>query len=47
MDEENKIKDIEIDRSVEDSEVTIGLAEDFFMEKKYTRTSLYKVHGKD
>ena len=42
MDEDKKIKDIEIDRSVEDSEVTIGLAEDFFMEKKYTRTSLYK-----
>ena len=42
MEEEQKPKQAEIDKSVEESEVSIGLAEDFFMEKKYTKTSLYK-----
>jgi len=35
-------RNLEIDSHVEEGEVSIGLAEDFFMEKKYTRTSLYR-----
>jgi ABC-type dipeptide/oligopeptide/nickel transport system permease subunit len=46
MTEEEKQKsidiDIDIDNSVEEGEVAVELAEDFFMEKKYSRTSLYK-----
>ena len=42
MDEEEKQKQIEINGSVEEGEVTVELAEDFFMERKYTRTSLAK-----
>lgn len=40
--EEEKQKKPEIDSHVEEGEVTVELAEDFFMERKYTRTSLYK-----
>jgi ABC-type dipeptide/oligopeptide/nickel transport system permease subunit len=42
MGEIEKRQKIQINRSVEEGEVTVELAEDFFMEKKYTRTSLYK-----
>lgn len=40
--EDDRKKNIEIGSTVEEGEVSIGLAENFFMEKKYTRTSLYK-----
>lgn len=42
MDEEEKQKQVEINGTVEEGEVTVELAEDFFMERKYTRTSLAK-----
>jgi ABC-type dipeptide/oligopeptide/nickel transport system permease subunit len=42
MDDEEKQKQIEINGRVEEGEVTVELAEDFFMERKYTRTSLAK-----
>jgi len=40
--EEEKQKPIDVDTHVEEGEVTVELAEDFFMERKYARTSLYK-----
>lgn len=42
MNEEEKQKQIVINGRVEEGEVTVELAEDFFMERKYTRTSLAK-----
>lgn len=42
MKEEEKQKPVEINGEVEQGEVTVELAEDFFMERKYVRTSLAK-----
>jgi len=42
MNEEEKQKQIVINGRVEEGEVTVELAEDFFMERKYIRTSLAK-----
>ena len=41
MEEKDK-KDLDINSHVEEGEVSLEFAEDFFMERKYTRTSLYK-----
>jgi ABC-type dipeptide/oligopeptide/nickel transport system permease subunit len=40
--EKQKQNNVDIDNSTEEGEAAVELAEDFFMEKKYSRTSLYK-----